>query len=184
MQTVSQPLHPEYCTSHLKGRPFRVRIVRSEIGRPIDMSDLKRSVATYCMMGEIALICASVGKNVYATLERPAPDLFAQIALRRFRDLDRGDGVVVTGRWLESLIEHEGVHPEIARRGLEQASEMGLLRRSTEGSTTQTAFDDRVVHVLRTDAEGMPLALPVHLYRGDYLIPGKASVSVRIEELP
>lgn len=162
---------------------FRERIVRSGTGHPVDMSNMPRSAATYRTIGEVALICASVGKNVYATLARPNPDRFAQIALKRFREIDRGHGLVATGRWLESLIEHEGIHPEIARRALEQASEMGLLRRSTEGSTTQTAFENHVVHVLRTDAEGTPYAAPVHLYRGDYLIPGKASVSVRIEEL-
>ena len=67
---------------------------------------------------------------------------------------------------------------------MQQASEAGLLRRSTEGSTTQTAHDDHVVHVLRTDSDEMPIAMPVRLYRGDYLIPGKASVSLRIEGRP
>ena len=148
------------------------------------MSNLSRSAATYRTLGELTLICASVGGKVYATPAHPAPGSFAQIALRRFRDLDSGDGLVATGRWLESLIQHDGIHPEIARRALEQANEEGLLRRSTEGSTMQTAFDNLVVHVLRADDDGMPIAMPVHLYRGDYLIPGKASVSLRIEERP
>ena len=163
---------------------FDTHIAQSEIGHPIDMSNLSRSAATYRTLGELTLICASVGRKVYATPAHPAPCPFAQIALRRFRDLDSGDGLVATGRWLESLIQHDGIHPEIARRALEQANEEGLLRRSTEGSTMQTAFDNLVVHVLRADDDGMPIAMPVHLYRGDYLIPGKASVSLRIEERP
>ena len=163
---------------------FDAQVVQSEIGHPIDMSGLSRSATTYRILGELTLICASVDRKLYATPTHPAPDLFAQIALRRFRDLDNGDGLVATGRWLESLIQHDGIHPEVAHRSLEQANEEGLLRRSTEGSTMQTGFDNHVVYVLRTDVDddGMPVAKPVHLYRGDYLIPGKASVSLRIEE--
>ena len=162
---------------------FDARLAKSTVGHPVDMSHLSRSAATYRTLGELTLTCASVGGNVFVTPARPEPAPFSQIALRRFRDLDSGDGLVATGRWLESLIRHDGVHPEVARRGLERASEEGLLRRSTEGSTMQTDFDSHVVHVLRVEA-GTPVAVPVHLYRGDYLVPEKASVSLRIEERP
>ena len=163
---------------------FHARVTRSAPGSAISLADLSRGAATYRRLGEMALICASVGQDLYATLARPAPDAFARIAVRRFKELDTGDGLVAAGRWLEALIRHDGIHPEVARQALEQASEAGLLRRSTEGSTTQTAHDDHVVHVLRTDSDGMPISMAVHLYRGDYLTPGKASVSLRIEERP
>lgn len=162
---------------------FAAHLAKSTVGHPVDMSHLSRSATTYRTLGELTLSCASVGGNVFVTPAQPAPDRFPQIALRRFKELDGGDGLVATGRWLESLIQHDGIHPETARRALEQASEEGLLRRSTEGSTMQTDFDDHVVHVLRVDA-GTPVATPVHLYRGDYLVPGKASVSLRIEGRP
>ena len=162
---------------------FDAHLAKSTVGHSVDMSHLSRSAATYRTLGELTLTCASVGGNVFVTPARPEPAPFSQIALRRFRDLDSGDGLVATGRWLESLIRHDGVHPEVARRGLERASEEGLLRRSTEGSTMQTDFDSHVVHVLRVEA-GTPVAVPVHLYRGDYLVPEKASVSLRIEERP
>ena len=162
---------------------FDAHLAKSTVGHPVDMSHLSRSTTTYRTLGELTLICASVGRNVFVTPTRPAPDRFQQTALRRFRELDGGDGLVATGRWLESLIEHDGIHPEVARRALERASEEGLLRRSTEGSTMQTDFDNHVVHVLRVEA-GTPVAKPVHLYRGDYLVPGKASVSLRIEGRP
>ena len=104
------------------------------------------------------------------------------IASRRFSSLDReGHGLVATGEWLESLIRDEGIHPEVARRLLDEASEAGLLRRSTEGSTPQLRFEDRIVHALRTDS-GQPVVERIYLYRGDHLIPGKASVSLRIED--
>ena len=161
---------------------FHTLVAQSGPGRIIDVSNLSRSAATYRTLGEMALICATVGRDLFATPAKPEPGVFAQIALQRFRDLDRGDGLVATGRWLETLIQHDGIHPEVSREALEQASDAGLLRRVTEGSTTQTAFDDHVVHVLRTDSNGIPVAVPVRLYRGDYLIPGKASVSLRIEK--
>ena len=111
----------------------------------------------------------------------PSPEEFSRIARERFTSLDReGSGLVATGEWLEALIREDGIHPEVARRQLDAASEAGLLRRSTEGSTTQLRFRDRVVHVLRTQS-GEPVIEQVFLYRGDYLIPGKASVSLRIE---
>ena len=162
---------------------FDEHLAKSTVGHPVDMSHLSRSAATYRTLGELTLTCASAGGSVFVTPARPAPDRFSQIALRRFRELDGGDGLVATGRWLEWLIQHDGIHPETARRALEQASEEGLLRRSTEGSTMQTDFDSHVVHVLRVEA-GTPVAMPVHLYRGDYLVPGKASVSLRIEGRP
>ena len=122
------------------------------------------------------------GSGIYATPNVPEVTTFARIALRSFSSIDRdGHGLVATGEWLESLIRDEGIHPEVARRLLDDASEMKLIRRSTEGSTTQLRFDDRIVHVLRVES-GLPVIEPIYLYRGDYLIPGKASVSLRIED--
>ena len=151
-------------------------------GEPIDMATFGRSVRTYLMLGEATLICASVGKDaVYPTMSRPSVADFGRLALARFNELAAGDKIVATGLWLESLIRHDGIHPEVARPLLERASDAGVIRRSTEGSTTQTRYDDHVVHVLRVE-DGMPTVRPVHLYRGDYLIPGRASVSLRLEE--
>ena len=128
------------------------------------------------------MLCAAVSGEIHATPNVPEAVAFSRIALRRFSSLDReGHGLVATGEWLESLIRDEGIHPEIARRLLDEASETGLLRRSTEGSTTQLRFEDRIVHALRTQA-GQPVVERIYLYRGDYLIPGKASVSLRIED--
>ena len=159
------------------------RTERLNNGEPLDLSDLdERSKATYQVLGELTLLCASVGREfVFPTLNSPPPSEFAQLALTRFKEMAGVEKIVATGLWLESLIRHDGIHPEVAQRSLEQASEMGLLHRSTEGSTAQTRYDDHVVHVLRVE-EGTPVAKPIHLYRGDYLIPGKASVSLRLKE--
>ena len=152
------------------------------VGSALDVSTMGRGAATYRVLGEMTLICASIADvGIFPTPTVPDVAAFAGIAVRRFSELDRGDGLIATGAWLESLIRADGIHPEIARRRLQQASEMGLLRRSIEGSTTEVRFDDRMVHVLRVRS-GRPVVEPVRLYRGDYLIPGKASVSLRLGE--
>ena len=152
-------------------------------GSALDAAALGRGLTTYRILGEATLLCAAVSDSgIYATPNVPDTAAFSKIALNRFASLDReGHGLVATGEWLESLVRDEGIHPEIARRLLDEASEMELLRRSTEGSTTQLRFEDRIVHVLRTES-GLPVIEPIYLYRGDYLIPGKASVSLRIED--
>ena len=163
---------------------FAGRLGELATGTPLDTADLGRRLATYRILGEVTLLCAPVsGSGIFATPNVPEAAVFSQIALSRFTTLDReGHGLVATGEWLESMIRDEGIHPEVARRLLDEASETRLLRRSTEGSTTQLRFDDRIVHVLRIDS-GLPVVVPIFLYRGDYLIPGKASVSLRIESI-
>lgn len=161
---------------------FSNRVNELPVGGALDVAAMGRGAATYRVLGEVTLICASVaGTGILPTPTVPDATTFAGMAVRRFLELDGGDGLVAVGAWLESLIRADGIHPEIARLRLQQASEMGLLRRSTEGSTTQVRFDDRMVHVLRVKS-GRPVVEPVYLYRGDYLIPGKASVSLRVEE--
>lgn len=161
---------------------FVERLGELSVGETLDPEPLGRGRTTYATMGEITLVCASVvGRGIFPTPERPEPETFADIALARFTALDRQSiGLVATGEWLESLVVHEGIHPEVARRLLDHASEAGLIRRSTEGSTPQLGFNDRTIHVLRSDS-GTPIVERAYLYRGDYLIPGKASVSLRIE---
>ena len=129
------------------------RVEGVDNGEPIDLSDLHESSRrAYLVLGELTLLCASVGRGaVFPTLNHPDPADFAELALARFRELAGVDTIVATGRWLESLIRHDGIHPEVARRSLEQATSAGLLRRSTEGSTTQIQYDDHVVHVLRVE---------------------------------
>ena len=161
---------------------FADRLGELATGTSLNATDLGRRLATYRILGEVTLLCAPVsGGGIFATPNVPEAAAFSEIALNHFAWLDRENhGLVATGEWLESMIRDEGIHPEVARRLLDEASETGLLRRSTEGSTTQLRFRDRIVHVLRIDS-GLPVVVPIFLYRGDYLIPGKASVSLRIE---
>ena len=161
---------------------FAERLKGLAPGKPLGKKELGRGSTTYRVLGEVTLICAGVSSSIYATGNVPSPEEFAVIARDRFSSLDReGSDLVASGEWLEALIQGDGIHPEVARRQLDAASEAGLLRRSTEGSTSQLRFRDRVVHVLRSQS-GEPAIERVFLYRGDYLIPGKASVSLRIED--
>ena len=152
-------------------------------GKPLATKELGRGSTTYRVLGEVTLICAAVSNSkIYSTPNVPSAEEFSLVARRRFSSLDRdGSDLVATGEWLEALIQEDGIHPEVARGQLDAASEAGLLRRSTEGSTTQLRFRDRLLHVLRTQSVE-PVIERVFLYQGDYLIPGKASVSLRIED--
>jgi len=160
---------------------FARHVSNTLVGTKVNQDSFGRAITTYRTLGEAMLLCAEIeGEGIYSTPNSPDAEHFAPIALQRFRNLDNGDGLVATGEWFESLIRKDGIHPEIARQRLNDASARELLRRSTEGSTTDVRFDRHVIHVLRVES-GKPAVITVHLYRGDYLIPGKSSTSLRIE---
>lgn len=160
---------------------FETRLADLARGEALEPKEFERSLTTYRTLGEVTEVCAPVfGKGLFATLNRPTTKEFAPIALARFGELDRGDGLVATGAWLEALVQKDGIHPEVARARLNDASAQGFLRRTTEGSTTERRFDNHIVHVLRTK-DNRPTIAEVRLYRGDYLIPGKSSTSLRVE---
>lgn len=155
-------------------------LANTTIGQLWDSSVINRGVGGYMALGEVLLAGASVTKSAYyPTPTRPTAKEFAPLALEAFRALDTGGGLISTGAWLEKMIVQFGVHPEISREMLMKVAAAGLLQRSTEGSTTDTRHDDHRISVLRVK-DGHPTVESVHLYRGDYLIPGKSSSSIRI----
>ena len=157
------------------------QIEQQPLGEPCDSKGLGRAQRTYLTLAEVTQIGAPIfGKGFYPTPSMPDTAAFATIAIDRFDQLDRDEGLVATGAWLEALVQQDGIHPEVARNRLNDASASGLIRRTTEGSTTEVRFDKHVIQVLRI-RNGIPIVLTVHLYRGDYLIPGKSSTSLRIE---
>lgn len=158
-------------------------LVHTGIGRPWDASVINRGVSGYMALGEVLLAGASVTKSAYyPTPSRPTTREFTPLALEAFRALDTGGGLISTGAWLERMIVQFGVHPELSRELLMEAAAAGLLERSTEGSTTDTRHDEHRISVLRVK-DGHPTVESVYLYRGDYLIPGKSSSSIRIGAL-
>jgi hypothetical protein len=155
-------------------------LAHTDIGRPWDSSVINRGVGAYMALGEILHVGASVTKSAYyPTPVRPTAREFAHLAFEAFRALDTGGGLISTGAWLERMIVQFGVHPELSRELLKEASAAGSLQRSTEGSTTDTRHDEHRISVLRVK-DGHPTVESVYLYRGDYLIPGKSSSSIRI----
>lgn len=142
----------------------------------------RRAIPTYGRLATIACAAAPiVDEGLFATPSNPPPAEFARIAIRSFDALSKGERLVSVGQWLECLIRDEGIHPINARTRLEEANSSGALRRSTEGSTTDTRHDRHSIEVLEV-VRGEPRVATVHLYRGDFLIPNKSSVSIRIEE--
>jgi hypothetical protein len=142
-----------------------------------------RGIATYRTLGEITCLGAPIaGEALFFTPNNPKPSEFAIVALRRFEEVAKGEGLVAVGAWLEALIREDGIHPVYARIRLEEANAAGLLRRSTEGSTTDTRHDQHSLRVLAV-IDGTPLIKTVHLYRGDFLIPSKSSSSLRLEDI-
>jgi hypothetical protein len=161
-------------------RGFLTELRAAEKGKPATLRLPERAESTYRALGEIVCAGAPIGREgYYSTTERPNLADFAEIALRCFEDLDNGDGFVSVGAWLEALVRVNGIHPEIARRLLQEASASGLIVGSTEGSTTDTRHDHHAVRVLRSRSSG-PRVETVHLYRGDFLIPNKSSSSIRL----
>jgi hypothetical protein len=159
---------------------FADSLAELKIGEPWVPREFLRTESTYRTLGEVTRMCARIfGEGLFSTPLVPDAEKFAPIAIQRFHDLDSGDGLVAVGAWLEALVREDGIHPEVARARLNEASAKKLLQRSTEGSTTEVRFDDHVLDVLRAQS-GKPVVVQIHLYRGDYLIPGKSSTSLRI----
>ena len=162
---------------------FKECLNTSAIGQPTELALPSRAEPTYKLLGELTGLGTPIaGEGYYATPSLPNPQSFVEMALRQYQELDKGDGYVSVGAWLESLVRSEGVHPVFAREALEEASASGLISRATEGSTTDTRHDQHAIRVLRSHGS-KPKVETVHLYRGDFLIPGKSSSSIKLGEL-
>jgi hypothetical protein len=161
---------------------FAEELEQQLVGAPWGAQNFDRAARSYLTLGEVLQMGAPIfQEGFYPTPSAPNVSEFASIALGRFRDLSRGEELVATGLWLEALVRHDGIHPERSRHLLTEANASSLLRRSTEGSTTDVRFDKHVIQTLRLQG-GVPVVVSHHIYRGDYLIPGKSSSSLRIDE--
>jgi hypothetical protein len=141
----------------------------------------QRAYSTYVALAEICGLALPISsEGVYSTLASPETSNFVDLAVEIYESLRREDAYVSTGAWLEELARAHEVHPILARDLLEAARNQGMLQRYTEGATPDTRFER---HILRTLERGNgPVKVRVvHLYHGDFLIPGKASVSLKLE---
>lgn len=158
------------------------RVLSQEtIGVAFNATTFGRAASTYTALAEIVELGVSVhGKGFFVTPLDPGDDEFAKIAVSAYDRLELGGNWVATGRWLEELIVHHGIHPVVARRRLQSVASSGLIKRVTEGSTTETGHDRHTLRTLATK-DGTPYVKVEYLYRGDFLIPGKGSSSLKIE---
>lgn len=142
----------------------------------------RAALPTYIALSEICCAALDIpGEGVYGTPRSPAPSDFAPLALEAYRRLKNGEDYILTGKWLEELARHSGIHPIRARERLNESREAGLLERYTEGSTPETRYERHSMAVLELN-KGVPSIRSLNLYHGDFLIPSKASVSIRLEE--
>jgi hypothetical protein len=117
---------------------------------------------------------------VYGTFQNPSVREFVDFALEAYQKNRKGEDYVLTGLWLETLAREYGIHPIKARDRLAEAQAAGMLERYTQGSTPDTRFEKHTLTVLQIQ-DGRPAVTKVCLYHGDFIIPGKASVSIRLE---
>lgn len=152
-----------------------------KVGVPLESHILGRGASTLLTFAEIACLGAHVHqRGFFATPAEPDDGAFAEISVAAYERLEQGGGWIASGRWLEELVVSDGIHPVTARSRLQTTSGRGLIRRVTEGSTTETSYDRHLVRVLDR-RDGVPTVRTEYLYRGDFLIPGKSSSSLKIE---
>jgi hypothetical protein len=150
-------------------------------GHPIELPIPARVLPSYLALGEVTGVGMSIpSEGYYATLHQPDLPAFAATALRRYRELAPDGGWVASGEWLETLARQDGIHPVLARDSLQEAAAADLIRRWTEGSTTDTRHDDHTLRVLKVEG-GRPKVDVAYLYRGDFLMPDKSSSSLKLE---
>ncbi len=153
------------------------------VGRPLTQVDSKMHVNVfrpYCALAE--LCCAGVrfaDAGIYATPENPMPKDFSRSALDAYDTARRGEDYVLTGAWLDEMTKRFGIHPVRCRQRLAESHQGGYIRRYVEGSTPDTSYGNRDIHVLASDG-GVLRASRVNLYHGDFLMPGRAAVSIRL----
>jgi hypothetical protein len=152
-------------------------------GEVISLPIPARVLPSYLALGEVTGVGMSIpDEGYYSTLSRPDLRAFVDKALERYHELAPEGGWVASGEWLEALVRKNGIHPVLARESLQEAAAANLVRRWTEGSTTDTRHDDHTLRVLQVTT-GHPTVGTAYLYRGDFLMPDKSSSSLKLESV-
>jgi hypothetical protein len=134
-----------------------------------------------CLLEMSGLALQIVGEGIYATPNNPLPTDFAEVAYSTYLKLARReDQYIATGAWLEELARSHGIHPLNARSRLEESRAAGIIERYLEGSTPDTRYVGRTFCVFEF-SNGQLTTRDVALYEGDFLLPGKGGVSLRLK---
>ena len=162
---------------------FRQFSNKLELGSPLtqEASGLRKvAFPTHCTLAELCCVGVRIpGDGIYGTPCNPTPADFVPPALQAYEEVRAGEDFALTGAWLECLAKRFGVHPVYVRQRLSEAHQAGYLHRYFEGSTPETRYDNRNIHVLWIDEE-TPVVRKINLYYGDFLMPGRASVSIKL----
>jgi hypothetical protein len=162
---------------------FEGFLSRLNVGTPLSKEESglrKVAFAPYCALAEAC--CAGVflaGSGIFATPRNPPPDEFAVHAVQAYNAVREGEDFALTGAWLEHLVRHAAIHPIRARQRLAEAQQGGYVTRFVEGSTPETRYENRTIHVLYR-AGRVPGLRRINLYHGDFLIPGRAAGSIKL----
>ena len=162
---------------------FQRFLSRLRVGTPVvkEESGLRTpAFSPYCALAEAC--CAGVffsDSGIFATPCNPPPDEFVAHALQAYEAVREGEDFALVGAWLEHLARETGIHPVHARQRLTEAYRGGYLSRFFEGSTPETRYEGRTLHVLHVEG-GTPGIRRINLYHGDFLLPGRAAGSIRL----
>ena len=142
----------------------------------------QRALPTYTALAEVLGIGFEIpDERVYGTPDHPTLEEFADLALSTYEKIGgTSEQYVLTGLWLEGLVRDAKVHPITSRALLEQVRERGLLDRFTEGSTPETRYQNHTLNLLDLQ-HGHPIVRKIGIFEGDFLLPGKSSVSIRLK---
>jgi len=152
------------------------------LGARPDNPIARRALAPYTGLAEVLCIGFAVpDKRTFGTPNRPSPEEFTEWAFRVYEKIaGASDDYVLTGLWLEGLVREAGIHPIISRKLLEESRAKELLQRFTEGSTPETGYQNHTLYVLDTAQGGLNVR-KLGIFEGDFLLPGKSSVSIRLK---
>lgn len=119
-------------------------------------------------------------KGHFRTDAKPTIEEFCKIAIETYEGLMKGDPLVLTGAWLESLAMKYGVHPLLARELTAESMVAEKLSVTTEGSTPETQYPNHISHMFLFQNGSIKIE-SFNLFFGDFLIEGKASVSIQLK---
>ena len=153
------------------------------VGEAIDgrASGLRKdSFRSYCNLAEVSCLGVRlVDMGIFGTPNNPGAAEFVKPALEAYEAVRAGENLALTGSWLEKLVSQFGIHPVHARQRLAEAHQGGYIRRFFEGSTPDTRFENRKLHILESD-QGQASIRTTNLFHGEFLMSGRASVSIKL----
>jgi hypothetical protein len=165
-------------------KAFREELENKKIITAESVSSVSGSAfSTYYSLAEVVCIGLHIPEEgSYITLGKPTLDEFSGIAEDCYKKISKGEEYVLTGQWLEAMAKDYGLHPVMSKNRLNEAYQARYLQRYTEGSTPETRFEKHTMSYLNVK-NGIPVIENVNLYHGDFILPDRASVRIRINKV-